>query len=407
VIVEGSDWVKVLESLKPAEDAAICFQRGTFETDRPVKLSGYGHITLSGAGGGTRIIARRSECALLFDSCESVTLHDLSISAPDGSGAIGQIAQRRGVVTVISCPEVDASGLALRCGGGAATERTCFTARGTDELPLRSVRVLHNRLEVGLAQDGILVTNCINTLISDNELSVVPGKAGLAPQRLFEDKVWRTRLVALLVGNPRLLPSKSQGSTRIVRAGAFVASFASSIPQDEWDKLIETFPPSASDRANANAFKGYVSRLVDETITQPERLPAYNRSLGALRTRIGDTRTVGLEREVKRSLIMATDPVIEAAGKIRAGGRAGLVTITAGAVSIGFTSPVSQADWNSALRFAPFTGIASELMLTRHVRCVANRMVADKRFRERLASSRTWFERFVHTAPTFGHQAIV
>lgn len=408
VIVEKSDWVKVLEGLKPDEDASICFQRGTFETDRPVNLSGYGHVTLSGAGSGTRIIARRAECALLFENCRSVTLHDLSIAAPDGSGAIDHIRHRHGVVTILSCPEVDASDLALHCGGGAATERTCFTARGTAKQPLESVRVLRNRLDVGLAQDGILVTDCVNTLIAENELAVIPGKAGLTPQRMFEEAEWRKRLIALLVGEPKAAQKKeSSGNGRQLRGGDFVATFESSIPQAEWNALVTSNPPTANDVADVNAFRSYVVRLVDGAVAQPQRLPTFDRSLGTLRSRIGDTRLAALDNDVRRSLVMATDAVIAPAGRPAATGRQGEVTISDGSVTIGFSSPITQADWNTAMRLLPFSGTASEVTLVRHVRRIANRIVAEEAFRDRLASARNWFTHFVQSAPTFARQAIV
>jgi hypothetical protein len=407
VIVEGSNWVSVLEGLKPNEDAAICFQRGTYQTDRPVKVSGCGHITLSGAGNGTRIVANRAECALLFDKCKSVTLHDLSIAAPDGSGTIEHIAERHGVVTILSCPEVDVIGVSLRCGGGATTERTCLTARGTGETPLESVRVLRNRLDVGLAQDGILVTDCLNTLIADNELWVIPGKAGLTPQRLFEDAVWRRRLVDLLVADPRPSAAKTPGNTRRVRAGSFVATFESAVPQDQWDKLALANPPTANDLGNATTVKAYVARLVDGTIAQPDRLPAYSRSIGALRTRIGDTRMATIDNEIKRSLIMATDTVVQPVAQPPTGGGDGRVLLTAGTATIAFASPVGQADWNAALRLVPFEGAASEPALIRHVQKVANRLVAEAAFRDRLASAKNWFDGFVAAVPSYARQAIV
>ena len=85
VITEGSNWVAVLDALRPGEDAAICFQRGTYTTDKPVQIKGKGHLSLHGAGDGTRIIANRAECALQFEDCAGVTLRDLDIRAPDGS----------------------------------------------------------------------------------------------------------------------------------------------------------------------------------------------------------------------------------------------------------------------------------------------------------------------------------
>src|SRR5205085_1599043 len=126
----------------------------------------------TGASGGSRIVAKRSEAAFRFEDCASITLHDLDIAAPDQSDVIGPITARLGTVTVLGCPEVDVNDVALSCGGGAATARTCLTIRGSAGRALRSVRVLRNRLQVGLAQDGILIADCVNTLIADNEIEV-------------------------------------------------------------------------------------------------------------------------------------------------------------------------------------------------------------------------------------------
>ena len=401
VIVEGSDWVTLLESLKPDEDAAICFQRGTYETDRPVRIEKAGHLTLSGAGGGTRIIAWRSECALRFSGCASVTLHDLDVSAPDGSGTLEAFALREGPVTILDCPEVDVSDLDLRCGGGAATERTCLTIRGM-ERPLSSVRVLRNRLVAGYAQDGILVTDCIDTLIADNALTVAPGKGGQRPERLFEDSLWRKRLVSLLVAKPMSAGDSGRGGQ--IRGGDFVATFPSAVPREEWDALVAANPPSAADIRSARAFEAFVRGIVEKGVAAPDLLPTFRNSLRSLETRIGGVRMGTLDDDVKRSFAMAADPVIERIAAPEA--EAGKVIVAADAVRITFGSPVNQADWSSALRLMPADDIAAEADLIRHVRKVAVRMIADDRFRDRLGSLKNWFDRFRQSLPSHGRQAI-
>ncbi|HEX8262327.1 MAG TPA: DUF6519 domain-containing protein, partial [Allosphingosinicella sp.] len=174
IIVEGSDWVSVLKGLKPGEDAAVCFQRGTYETQETVLLANLGHVTLSGAGGGTRIVGRRRECAIEFTGCASVTVHDLDISTPDGTGAIENFQRRKGSLTIVECGSADVHDVSLSCGAGVEAERTCLTIRGNLQAPIPSVRVQRNRISAGYAQDGILVTDCVRGVIADNELLVVP-----------------------------------------------------------------------------------------------------------------------------------------------------------------------------------------------------------------------------------------
>ena len=150
------------------------FQRGTYATDKPVEIKGKGHLTVSGAGGGTRIVAKRSEAAFRFEDCASVTLHDLDIAAPDGTGAIGPIALRLGRSRCLVAPKWTSA--TSTCAAAAAPRRsgTCLTIRGSAERALQSVR-WRNRLAVGLTQDGMLIA-CVNTLIADNEIEVVPAR---------------------------------------------------------------------------------------------------------------------------------------------------------------------------------------------------------------------------------------
>ncbi len=404
IVTEGSDWVAILKAIKDGEDASICFQRGLYETGERVEIKGKGHISIHGAGGGTRIVANRAECALHFEGCASVTLRDLDVSAPDGSGALGKISFRQGVVTILDCPTVDVEGVSLRCGGGADTERTGLTIRGSAERALDSVHVVRNRLAIGLAQDGILVTDAINTLIADNELAVVPGKAGLSPKQQLEAAQWRKKLEMLLVADPREVPTK-EGGNREFRVGSLVANFESPMPQEEWERLFEAEPPRADERRTIAGVQAYIKRLSDIVIADPDRSPTYRRALKTLGGRLDAARFANVDPEVKRSLILTGDPSARTERELPDAGD-GRVTIKVGSVAVGFGSPVTQSDWVKAIRLARLREVASAAELILLLRKLASRMARDEAFRDTLPSVKVWFDRFVSQMPSYARQAI-
>lgn len=423
VITEGSNWVAVLDALKPGEDAAICFQRGTYTTDKPVLVEGKGHLTLHGAGEGTKIIARRAEAALVFKQCASVTIRDLAVSAPDGSGALEGIASRQGVLTLVDCPVVSATNLAIRCGGGVKTERTGITVRGSTGKPLEQVEVARNRLTIGLAQDGVLVTDTALALIADNVIAVAPGKGGVTPGRQIEDARWRKRLIAMLVAEPSAAP-REEGASRQLRVKGIVIGFDSPIPQAEWDALFKKHPPTAAEMRNADGLIAYITRLSDEILEDPEMSPTYARSLKTMAKRVDRNVFDATGSEVRRSLILTSDPVaiekrsrgrgltgddgldVRGEGRGDGAGDARAILIEIDQFAIQFESPVSQADWNSAMKLMPPKGLRNDADLIRHLQRVAWRMVSDEKFRERLGSVIRWLERFVQDLPSYGRQAI-
>lgn len=406
IVTEGSDWVAILKALKDGEDAVICFQRGTYETGGRVEIKGKGHISIHGAGSGTRIVAKRVECALHFEACASVTLRDLNISAPDGSGAIGAIRFRQGVVTILDTPAVDVSGLSLRCGGGARSERTGLTIRGSAEKPLDSVHVTRNRLAIGLAQDGILVTDAVNTLIADNELAVVPGKAGLSPGRIFESAEWRTILGRLLVINS-VEAEVRDGGRRRFNIGRITAHFESPMPQEEWDRLFDAEPPRPAERRTVAGIQAYIRRLSDVVIAEPARSPTFDRAIRTMGGRIGDERVEAVDPEVMRSLVLIGEPAARTGRETVETTDGGKVTVRAGSAAITFESPIGQADWTKVFRLAPPPATVDDApSLTRYARKLAVRMVIDPRFRETLPTALGWYDHFTSRMASYARQAI-
>lgn len=411
VIVEGSDWVAVLNELKAGENASICFQRGTYETEETVVLKALGHVTLSGSGGGTRIVGKRRECAIHFLECASVTVHDIDISTPDGTGAIENFTRRQGSLTITGCGSVDVCDTSLSCGAGVAAERTCLTVRGREHdpkepnVPTPSVRILRNRLTAGYSQDGILVTDCLNAVVEENEFAISARPASLPAPKLFETKEWRARLVAMLVKNPASEGLSSRGDVKEIRYGDFTASFESSVPQGEWNNLVAAHPPTAQEQKNAAGHQAYAERIIGLAMGDQDMPPAHKKKMAALVKQSGKPAVDALHQSLKRGLLVDSEVKVERFDEKMS--RKGGVVIASGNFRIVFNSPVTQADWNKAMPLMqPKTTVTKGSDLIAHVEDIARRIIVDATFRGKLGSAKAWYDKFVQDLPAFGRQAI-
>jgi hypothetical protein len=404
IIVEGSDWVSVLKGLKAGENAAVCFQRGTYETQETVVLANLGHITLSGAGGGTRIVGRRRECAIEFSGCASVTVHDLDISTPDGTGAIQNFERRKGSLTIVECGAADVHDVSLSCGAGVEAERTCLTIRGKDQAAVPSVRVQRNQIAAGYAQDGILVTDCVRAVISDNEFAVLPRPQSLSTGKLLAGREWRTRLVGLLVANPKSERFIASEDDKEIRGGQWVASFDSTVPQNEWNELVKANPPKAEDLKTQASFGAYAERIFAAAMT-PEHMPeSHRKRVAGFARRSGQSAFDALDQSIKRELLVAGEvKVVRFDDKM---GRAGSIILTAEGQRILFDSPISQADWNKAIKMIVPKAITKGSDLIAHAEKIATRIIVDEKFRANLGSAVSWYDKYTKALPSFGRQAI-
>ena len=120
---------------KPAPlDAEICFPVGNFPVASPLVISNAGHIRISGAGWGTRLIAAPGdsspESLLTFAGCLSVAVRDLYgetslVTSAPGSAGRNHI---NGTLAFSNCGEVTVENVWLRCGSAISTRgAACIT----------------------------------------------------------------------------------------------------------------------------------------------------------------------------------------------------------------------------------------------------------------------------------------
>lgn len=436
VIEEGSDWVETLRFIDYSKDVAICFQRGTFSTSLFVELNGKGNVRMSGAGDGTRIVARKGEAALTFDGFASVTLRNLRVETLDTPHAPtppkGDLEayeeirdhkrHRKGTITIRNSPIVDVSDMTLRCGGDVATGRTCLTVAGNPENPARLVRVLRNRLLTGYLQDGILVTDCISTVIAQNEMVAAGRGSKLNDNRLIHSKAWAKAVAHALVRNVRSADRDLRivdDDRRTLLFGDFQAEFVSSLPQAEWDILLTNNPLTGG--TTPAAISAHVESLARRAGDHESSATPMLRRFTALSRK----RSVSLSEAAREDALLGAllpggvSVSAKVAEKPRPGrrprGAAGPLKVEGdrliyGNVAINLDTPVALGDWQALFGDDSVYTLNSDpddvADFETRLMAVAYVMATDNRLRARHRNIARWYEENAIPQAAAARQAI-
>lgn len=422
VIEEGSDWVETLRFIDYDEDIAICFQRGTFSTSLFVELHGRGNVRMSGAGDGTRIVARKGEAALTFDGFASVTLHNLRVETLDTphkpTPEKGDLEaneeirdhkrHRKGTITIRNTAVVDVSDMTLRCGGDVSSGRTCLTVAGNPETPARLVRVLRNRLLTGYLQDGILVTDCVSTTVAQNELIAIGRGSKLNDNRLIHSKAWAKAVAHALVRGVRPIDRELRivdDDRRVLLFGDFQAEFVSSLPQAEWDTLLKDNPLVGG--MTPAAINGHVESLARRAADHQTSATPTLRRFTALSRKRSALLSEGAREEALLGALLPGGIAVgtKVAEKPRPGRRPRGTTgplkvegdrLIYGDVAIGLDSPVALTDWQALFADETVYSLNSDpddaADFESRLMAVAYVMATDNRLRARHRNIAAWFE---------------
>jgi len=241
LVLPGAGWETALNQIVDGQDAHICFQVGDYPVDQPVTLKNKGHLKLTGCGNGTRILAAKSEAAMVFDGCKSVSVRDLHAeSAVTGATAAG--AHLNGVLTFTNCATVTIESVSVNSASGPMRAATCLTARNTSG----SVRIRACDLIVGNQQVGILVAGAARATIEDNAIAVNPQPIAPNIDNMLNDNGFRALLRKALASN-FILPGKPPAGDKTfetVQRGNFTIHFKTdSKLVGKWASLVANVVP--------------------------------------------------------------------------------------------------------------------------------------------------------------------
>ncbi len=429
-VLTPQNWLDVLQGLKPKEDAKLCFQRGEFKAEKRVELTGLGHLSLCGAGEGTRLVVSTGECVLAFTECVSVHVAHLAADSPDGAqpNARGpHVTGRGGTLTFIDCPDVTVEDCALSCAGQAVTERTCLTIRGSDgrkdgnterpSRPLDRVRVTGNRFTVGFAQDGVLVTEARDCLIHDNILVAAPLPEGVDKRRVILSRTFRDAMMRALVPADAIrkgpTPPADDGRSRFLAAGKLRASFVSDVPQSVWDKLAAAHPPTEADTASTEAFASYAGKLFHTAAADTGLVRKF--APDVLRAeRDGATEFTPAVRAafLRKGAIRVSDAGAAPAAPANAAAAApGTGAASLSSVSVAglakFPSVLGEGAWQTLLDRVPIgSTVVTPKGVREHLEKAARVALTDAKLRDRIAGMRKWFDGQVEALGAWARQAI-
>ncbi len=208
----GPNWQRPIVALPRGVDVSICFRPGEYYLDDTLLIENTGHLKISGAGAGSRIICRGREAALHLSNCASVNVSGLSFEG----GAVGDADQNNhllGALTVSGCEKVAVTNSFFKCAAGTRLGATCLTIRSSRQRSGHAT-VSDCELNIGHRQNGMLLLNMKHAFVQNNRLSVRPKPASMTLERQMSDARFAASARKLLLNNTVV-----RGFSRVSTAG--------------------------------------------------------------------------------------------------------------------------------------------------------------------------------------------
>lgn len=193
------NWQDAILALPQGENANICFRPGDYPLNDTLLIENKGHLKISGAGAGTRIICKSREAALHFSNCSSVSIAAISVEA----GTLGHGGRHDhlfGALTITGCEKVTVDNAILKCVAGTRLGATCLTV-GNSRARGGSASITGCELKVGHKQTGMLLLNMQHTFVQNNTITVRAKPASLTLEKQMSDAKFAANARKLLINN--------------------------------------------------------------------------------------------------------------------------------------------------------------------------------------------------------------
>lgn len=416
VISPANDWAKVLAAIPAGTDISVCFSPGRYTTEKTVKLSGMGDVKINGSGAGVEIVATQSECALEIDGCESLLMRGLSFASVAKRADLtekSQSANRLGALTVTATKAVEIADCLFACAPDTETSHTALTVRArlddaattaTDEAgtPTARVRIVNCHCRVGFMQEGILVSDAIDSIVADNIVEVAPLPAGFDTGDEVLAPKWRLQLLAALVARPTSGEAVLGQDIREIRAGRNSFTFMSAVPQSEWDRLAKKMPPPIEASRDPVALAAHWKKLSGAVVDNPALLPSFDEGMRAL----GNGNPLAVDRETRSKMLTLREIGAKDRSESLRGNRN--VLIEHEGQSVAFASPVGKKEWERILaRAEEATPFNRSTKLVDHILAVGNTLLDGTMVRTNFTDFNGWFRAQTKRRSAMAAQAIV
>jgi len=263
----GIGWEKVFDKIGNGKDAQICFQTGDYPLTKVVLIKGKGHLKLTGAGTGTRILASGVEAALVFENCSSVLIRDLSAATSSFLKKPATVTKNiNGVITCINCASVKCEDLSLQCGSASKKQVSCITVRNTVQQP-GVVTIQDCHLQIGQFQQGVLLVNASKSFIQNNRLSTYEVFKSVSRVSLLNDKTYLSSARKALVSDAGIKDLKAKPGMSVVTlsaSGQTISFLSANSVKNDWSRLLSQNP--GANIFSSNDLQKHVYKLADKII---------------------------------------------------------------------------------------------------------------------------------------------
>lgn len=415
VVRPGGDWSDVFARIKDDEDAHICFQRGTYLLDKPLRIEGKGNLKVTGAGKGSRIIARSQEVALEFVKCAGVSVRDLYIEAGN-AGIQKRITHILGALTIEDVPHVSIRDVVIKCASGTELRRACITvskdkkALMKNVVPAKCVSIQNCDLTVGHKQNAILLVNVENTKVTGNCIKVGARSKVLTFEKQLRSPKMRADLRNILVESPAVSEVHiKDGKVNAHKVGSYTLVVKSNVPEYEWDALMRKDPPKAADKKSKASVVKYFDRIAVKVTKKPSMLKSYERNVRALEKDMGDVVFANLVKtpqgtSVLRNMLVSGSVKVEEFDEINNADHN--VVISYGGNRVSMNSALSEKVWLKMLKSENVKADSNEGLL-KEVQVLANKIIIDEGFRNKHAEAKHWFASLAQNNPSVASKGIV
>jgi hypothetical protein len=252
VVTPESDLDAIVQRINASgvTHAKLCFRDGIYPINNTLAIgsaaNGKGHVTVTGFGPATRLIASNTETFFRFENCDSVTVLDCSVEARR-TGSSGQHQHLQGALSFVDCGAVTVERTHIRCAPGPLRGAACLSAgfRNAKATWTQSLRVRGCRLEVGHEQLGILSFNAARTTIEDNQIDAARLPQAMPLSLLLTNRTYRAMARNALYSHLRYnQPPDDMTRVETVGVGNRSAYFLTSADLvGHWQGLIDSLGP--------------------------------------------------------------------------------------------------------------------------------------------------------------------
>lgn len=203
VIRSDTDIQALFDGIVEGGDARICVHPGVWRLERTLEARNKGNLIITGAGAGTRFVAAGLDRIMLFASCRSVSLRDLTV-ATQSPGIPGSGLQ--GALSFLDCNAVDVERVRVRTAYAGTRRVSGIQVWNESDVALdSSVRIHDSQIETGHGQTGILVADVARSDIQANHVQCTLVEWSLA--RAIIDPDIAVEVARTILDRPRLIAS--------------------------------------------------------------------------------------------------------------------------------------------------------------------------------------------------------